>query len=212
MVAVVVVSAICSTPVNAGRLNTILSAEDNFIDWEYSQKVWTEAKTFEKFKKEDAKYSAIADPWLKSLNYSRTRIKEALKNAPDNKETLAKKRGHDIQLLWDFWYDEVYGGYMGWFNSYKRGSTNKTFDEYLEKRKSNKFESIVGTVEIYKKPSDCFKYRSGFYNRCPIPDWRTTDMLTKEKAMMKKAKGLYKQKNKARKAQEAMIRNLMNIK
>lgn len=192
-VAFLVALPICSAPANAGYLNGFTFPEDKLLDWEFSKKVWTEAKTLDEFNKEDDRYFDIADPWLESLNYSRIKIDEALKNAPDNQETLTKRRGHDMQLLYEIWNDSVY---RKWQKRYKEGETSKTFTSFLtDGRDADKA---------------CFNSRRIFYTLCVAPDWRTPEMIKTEKAMMKKAKGLFEQKNKVRKAQEKMFKNLRN--
>jgi hypothetical protein len=209
--------AILSTPCYAEntRLYSAATPEYLFHDFEYVKKLW-KMKSDELWN-EDAKYLKYSEPYLDSLKDRGSLVHVdfyRLKKAPDTEANIARKRGYDIQALYNLWWDEVY---MKWWERYQKGYINKTFDELLKSKPHKALGYGVGRlgvdqsmvkIDTYTDAPDCMDKHKYFYKCNGFPDWRTKKHLEQEKTILKKYKDAYK---KYHRLEDARLKSVKEI-
>lgn len=164
------------------------------IDFEYAKKIWLEADTFKKLDAEYVKYEKHADPWIEkevaSDRLHHSKVREYRKWSDKNPVAFAKKRGHDLRLLLDYYNDKIF---YGWVEDYKKGNTNKSFSQLMK-------EHQKGTCKGIKKPGDHINWArryidDGQFRYCEQwPDWRVGWNFERERETLEKYKGAYAKK------------------
>lgn len=149
-------------------------ADDHF-DWEFAQKIWSEMNTVEALEAEYAKYSSDFEPWLKFYKQNEREALQALNEYPKDKRNNIK-RGYDVQLAFDEWFDHVYSP---WYNHYPYVASQAP----LHKAKAPTFDDYLAS---YGSRPSCIP--KAMLDECgPVPDWRSPEWKAKEQAMMRKA-------------------------
>lgn len=174
--ALVSLALMLSAPANAKILDyyvTPYPKVENFIDFEYAQKMWVELKTLDDFKNEEIKYSSFFDKWLEE-DYKADKDKaiKRIREAPLDEEGIALKKGHDLAVLFDVWQYECW---LRWRDAFRRGVWSKTFSTLVKEGKM---------PMAFTKPVIFTEH---------LPDWRNESFFESEKKLFKE-RGLYQEK------------------
>lgn len=152
-----------------------LAKAEHFFDWAYAQKVWFDMPTWEAEEAEWKKYAADFEPWLELYKADPRKAMQALKKYPQHKQRNIK-RGYDIQLAYDHWWDHVYSP---WYNAYAYEASQAP----LHNRKAATFDDYLA---VWANRPSCKPAR--LLNECgPVPDWRDARDRAAEQEMMAKA-------------------------
>lgn len=147
----------------------VFAEQKRFADWEFGKKVWWEMETRQQFDAEWTKYAPEFEAWLELYRQNPYKAKNALKEYPKDKRQRIL-RGHDMQLAYDDWWNQLYSGWRNAYENDLRFGRAKTFPELLKRRMANGCSG-----------------EQNWISDCGGPDWRTEAMKAEDEAMMQSA-------------------------